>query len=222
MSRLARVVIPGLPHHVTQRGNRREPVFFNDADYAFYTKLILTAAQRANCEVWAGCLMPNHVHMIIVPSDEDGLRRMFADAHRRYTVRINARLNVTGHLWQGRFGSVAMDEAHLYEAVRYVALNPVRAGLVSRARDWQWATTGLHLAGTDDRAFKAQPVLDRVGDFAAYIDKIPLEEPEQWQALRRAETIGRPLGDDEWLSMLEAQTGRTLAVQRRGRKAPRT
>ena len=130
MARLPRLVIPGIAYHVTQRGNRRQQTFFEDADYALYRDLLAQSAQRAQAEVWAYCLMPNHVHIIIVPSDEDGLRRTFADTHRRYTGYINARNRWTGHLWQGRFGAVAMDEAHLAAAARYVAMNPVRAQLV--------------------------------------------------------------------------------------------
>ena len=128
MARLARLVMPGLPHHVTQRGNRRERTFFEEGDYDVYKGLLRAAVKKAGAQVWAYCLMPNHVHIIIVPGDIDGLRRTFADAHRRYTGFINARLRVTGHLWQGRFGSVVMDEAHLASAVRYVSLNPVRRG----------------------------------------------------------------------------------------------
>jgi putative transposase len=126
MARLPRLVIPGLPHHVTQRGNGRQRTFFEDGDYALYLDLFAAAAEQAHCEVWAYCLMPNHVHAIVVPSDEDGLRRTFGDLHRRYTAYVHARARKTGHLWQGRFGSVAMDEAHLYHALRYVSLNPVR------------------------------------------------------------------------------------------------
>ena len=101
MARLARAVFPGLPHHITQRGNRREPVFFEDDDYRRYLALIAEAARRAETSIWAYCLMPNHVHFIMVPSDADGLRRTFAEAHRRYTALIHARLKWTGHLWQG-------------------------------------------------------------------------------------------------------------------------
>ncbi len=136
MARLARIVIPGLPHHLTQRGNRRGRTFFQEGDYAFYLDLLAESCVKAGAEVWAYCLMPNHVHIILVPSDEDGLRRTFADLHRRYTGFVNARARTTGHLWQGRYGSVAMDDAHLLTAVRYVSLNPVRARLVRRAKDW--------------------------------------------------------------------------------------
>ncbi|MEM6460524.1 MAG: transposase [Pseudomonadota bacterium] len=137
MARIARIVVPGLPHHVTQRGNRRERTFFEDGDYALYLDLLAESSARAHSQIWAYCLMPNHVHIVVVSSDEDGLRRTFADLHRRYTGYINARARVTGHLWQGRYGSVVMDEGHLLNAVRYVTLNPVRAGPVTRARDWK-------------------------------------------------------------------------------------
>jgi putative transposase len=113
MARLPRLVLPGYPNHVTQRGNRRQQVFLGDADYVLYRDLLAGAARRAGAQIWAYCLMPNHVHVIVVPSDEDGLRRTFADAHRRYTGFINARQRWTGHLWQGRFGAVVMDEEHL-------------------------------------------------------------------------------------------------------------
>lgn len=137
MARLARVVVPGIPYHVTQRGNRRQQTFFEDGDFALYRDLLAEAARRAGASVWAYCLMPNHVHVIIVPGDADGLRATFAHAHRRYTGFVNARHRWTGHLWQGRFGAVAMDEQHLAAAARYVALNPVRARIVDRAEQWQ-------------------------------------------------------------------------------------
>ncbi len=110
MARLPRIVIPGLPHHVTQRGNRRAQTFFCDEDYTLYRYLLSEAAKKAGSEIWCYCLMPNNVHIIIVLSHEDGLRATFADAHRRYTGYINAHMRATGHLWQGCFGSVVMDE----------------------------------------------------------------------------------------------------------------
>lgn len=163
MTRLARIVIPGLPHHVTQRGNRRERVFFSDADYQFYLDELGLAAKKAGSEIWAWCLMPNHVHLLIVPADVDGLRLTVANAHRRYASRLNARNRWTGHLWQGRYGSVVMDEAHLYHALAYVSLNPVRARLVERAQDWPWSSARAHLTGTPDGITTLAPGLERVG-----------------------------------------------------------
>ena len=217
MSRLARVVLPGVPHHVTQRGNRREQTFFEDGDYGLYLDLLADAARRAQVEVWSYCLMPNHVHIIAVPQDEDGLRRTFRYVHRHYTGYINARLRVTGHLWQGRFSSVAMDEGHLMSALRYVALNPVRARLVARAGDWRWSSTGALLRGADDHVVKVAPALDRVGDFGAFLDEA-FDEALTYAPLRKAESIGRPVGAKDWLAAMEARTGRTLAPQKRGPK----
>lgn len=217
MARLPRLVLPGLPHHITQRGNRRERTFFEDGDYALYLDLLADAAQRSGVEVWSYCLMPNHVHIVAVPSDADGLRRTFRYVHRHYTGYINARLRVTGHLWQGRFGSVAMDEAHLVTALRYVALYPVRAGLVRRAEDWAWSSTRALLAGADDHVVTVAPALERVGNFAAFLGE-EFDEALSYAALRRAESVGRPVGSAEWLAEMEARSGLTLAPQKRGPK----
>jgi len=219
MARLARLVIPGLPYHVTQRGNRRETTFFDDDDFRVYRELLADAARAAGAKVWAYCLMPNHVHLVVVPSDPDGLRGTFANAHRRYARFINARNRWTGHLWQGRFGAVAMDEPHLAHAARYVALNPVRARLCDRAEDWPWSSARAHLSGRDDGLVEVAPLLERVGDFAAFLGTD--EDQQATRALRMAETTGRPLGDESWVAALEARTGRALAAQRRGRKAAR-
>jgi len=218
MSRLARLVIPGYPHHVTQRGNRRAQTFFEDGDYALYEFLLRESAEKAEAEVWCYCLMPNHVHIILVPSDEDGLRRTFAETHRRYTGYINTRMHVTGHLWQGRFGSVVMDEEHLAHAVRYVSLNPVRAGLVKRAQDWPWSSVACHLSGRDSNLAKVAPVLGRYSDFATFLDQKE-DNSEAFKVLRQSETTGRPAGSDSWIEKLEVLTGRKLKPQKRGPKA---
>ena len=217
MARLSRVVIPGVPHHVTQRGNRRGQTFFEDGDYELYRDLLSEAARKSGAEIWSYCLMPNHVHIIIVPKDEDGLRATFADAHRRYTGYINARMRVTGHLWQGRFGSVVMDEAHLAAAVRYVCLNPVRAGLVKFAQDWKWSSARALIDGKDDELVTVQPVLGRYGDFARFLGDDKNDE-EAWRRLRQSETTGRPIGDDEFLKSLEKRTNRIFRAQKRGPK----
>lgn len=217
MARLARIVLPGIPYHVTQRGNRRLQTFFEEADFALYHTLLADAAAKARTEVWCYCLMPNHVHLIVVPSDEDGLRRTFADAHRRYTGHINARHRWTGHLWQGRFGAVAMDETHLAHAIRYVSLNPVRARLVERAQDWRWSSVAAHLSGKDDELVRVAPVLDRCGSFAEFL--APSEDTDHAsRALRRSEKTGRPVGSADWIASLEARTGRQLSPQKRGPK----
>jgi putative transposase len=218
MTRIARVVVPGLPHHVTQRGNRQAQVLFEDSDRRFYLKLVSEAARAASVEIWAYCLMPNHVHFIVVPGDEDGLRKTFAEAHRRYTAWINHRNGWTGHLWQGRFASTVMDEHHLLNAVRYVALNPVRAGLAAKASEWPWSSAQAHLAGSDDGVVTVRPMLDRVDSFADYLDEPPDEIAIR--ALRASYSTGRPIGARLWLQRLEADAGRSLAPGPRGRRPP--
>ncbi len=217
MARLSRVVIPGVPHHVTQRGNRRERTFFEDGDYQLYLDLLADAARAAGVEVWSYCLMPNHVHLVVTPGDEEGLWRTFRKVHRHYTGHINARLHTTGHLWQGRYGSVAMDEGHLLSALRYVALNPVRARRVERAGDWRWSSTPALLAGRDDAVVRVAPALERVGDFAAFLDE-DFDEAAAYGPLRKAELIGRPVGASDWITAMEARTGLTLAPGKRGPK----
>jgi putative transposase len=216
MARLARLVVPGLPHHVTQRGNGRARTFFDEADYAFYRDLLAASCRAASVEIWSWVLMPNHVHLILVPADEDGLRRALAPVHRRYAGTIHARHDRSGHFWQGRFGAVPMDEAHLAAAARYVALNPVRARLVKRAGDWRWSSTPALLAGRPDGVTSLAPLLDRFAPFADFIATEPA--PELVDQLRRAETIGRPLGDRDFVEALEAKTGRALAPRKRGPK----
>jgi len=217
MARLARVVLPGHPHHVTQRGNGRAQTFFGAGDYALYRDLLAAHCAAAGVEVWAWCLMPNHVHLILVPSDPDGLRRALARVHRRYAGFIQARRKRTGHFWQGRFGAVAMDEQHLAAALRYVSLNPVRARLVERAQDWRWSSTRAHLRGRDDGLTALAPIRDRFPDFADLLASEP--ETNLFAALRAAESIGRPLGDDRFLVRIEKRTGRVLKPGKRGPKA---
>ena len=217
MARLARVVIPGHPHHVTQRGNGRSRTFFGDRDYELYRDLLAENCRNAGVEVWAWCLMPNHVHLILVPSDPDGLRHALARVHRSYAGIIQARRKRSGHFWQGRFGAVAMDEQHLAAALRYVALNPVRARLVKRAQDWPWSSTRAHVRGKDDGVTALKPIRDRFPSFAELLASEP--EADLFDRLRTAESIGRPLGDDRFFTRLQRLTGRVLKPGKRGPKS---
>lgn len=216
MARLARVVAPGLPHHVTQRGNRRQQTFFNDGDYAAYRELVAEGCEAAGVAVWGYCLMPNHVHLILVPSSEDGLRRALAEAHRRYSRRVNQREGWTGYLWQGRFASAVMDDAYLMACARYVELNPVRARLAERAEDWPWSSARAHLAGRDDGLVSVAPLLAGEPDWPAFLAQGL--DPAEHRALQSAERTGRPLGSEAFLARLEADLNRPLAKRKPGPK----
>jgi putative transposase len=216
MARLARVVVPGVAHHLTQRGNRRQTTFFSEADYALYRRLLAESCRRFGVAVWAYCLMPNHVHLIAVPEREGSLRLGLGDAHRRYSRHVNFREGWRGYLWQGRFASFPLDGRHLVAAARYVELNPVRARLAARAEDWPWSSARAHLAGADDELARAAPLLEVVGDWPAFLSAEV--SADELAAIRRHQRTGRPLGDDAFIDRLEARLGRKL---RPGKPGPR-
>jgi putative transposase len=216
MARLARIVAAGLPHHVTQRGNRGQRVFFRDQDYALYRSLLAEGCRAAGVAVWAYCLMPNHVHLILVPSNPDGLRAALGETHRRYTRQVNAREGWRGYLWQGRFASFPMDEPHLLAGARYVELNPVRAKLARRASDWRWSSARAHLAERDDGLVTVAPLLEMVSDWRAFL-RGGLSASEH-KAVRAGERTGRPLGSAPFVARLEKRLGRKLAKRKPGPK----
>ncbi len=199
-----------------QRGNRGERAFFVDNDYLLYRDLIATSARAAGTAVWAYCLMPSQVDLVLLPADPDGLRRALAETHRRYTTAINTRQGWTGPLWQGRYQSVTLDEPHLRSAVLYLSQKPVLDGLVANAADWPWSSVRAHLAGQDDGLVSVAPVLERVPDLKAALAQAVPEAVAV--ALRRAVGAGRPLGDAGFLDALEARLGRPLRPRKRGPK----
>jgi putative transposase len=217
MARLSRIVVPDAPHHVTQRGNRRQALFVEPADYALYRDLLAERLRANGVVCWAYCLMPNHVHLILAPRRAESLSRAVGEAHRRYTGFFNARARVTGHLFQGRFGCVAMDEAHCLNALRYLAFNPVRAELCASPREWPWSSVGAHLAARDDELVTARPALDIAPRFADLLEP----SAEEWAALDAFEALaanGRPLGNEAFLALAERKLGRSLRRRKPGPK----
>jgi len=217
MARLSRIVVPDAPHHVTQRGNRRQKLSSAPDDYALYRDLLAERCRANGVVCWAYCLMPNHVHLILAPATGEGLSRAVGEAHRRYAAFVNARARVTGHLFQGRFGCVAMDEAHTLTALRYLAFNPVRARLCATPGDWEWSSVRAHLARRNDALASVRPVLSIAPRFA---DLLALSRSEQ-DALAAFESLGgngRPLGDEAFIAMAERRLGRTLRKAKPGPK----
>jgi putative transposase len=213
---MARAVAAGYPHHITQRGNRRQQTFFCDEDYNTYISLMAEWCKKQHVEIWAYCLMPNHVHLIAIPESEDGLRSAIGEAHRRYTRHVNFRQGWRGHLWQGRFSSFPMDEGYLLAAARYVELNPVRAGLVEEPWSYPWSSAQAHVTGVDDHLVHAAPLRAMVQDWRGLLLS-PLSE-QGIDALRKYERTGRPLGNERFVDKLEATLGRILRRQKPGRK----
>jgi putative transposase len=216
MPRIARIVAVGHPHHVTQRGNRRQDVFFEEGDFEAYLSLVAEFCQKVGTEVWAYCLMSNHVHMIMVPKSPDGLRGAIAEAHRRYTLMINKRQNWRGHLWQGRFSSFPMSEEHLIAAARYIELNPLRANMVKDPKEYPWSSARAHLTGEDDKLVKVAPLLELVPSWSELLSSWVNED--EAGSFRHHEKTGRPMGAGGFVDSLGKLTGRDLQKKVAGRK----
>ena len=215
MARIARVIAPGYPHHITQRGNRRQDVFFCDDDYRAYLELMATWCKRCEVEILAWCLMPNHVHLIAVPHEQTSLARAIGEAHRRYTRMINFRQKWRGHLWQERFASFPMDERHLLAAARYIETNPVAAKMVKSPEAYRWSSVHAHLNGRDDILTKVAPLLELVDDWQAFL-KLPVAEDVK--KIQQHERSGRPLGGERFVTQLEKNAGRVLRPRKPGPK----
>ena len=220
MPRRPRIIIPGVPHHVTQRGNNRQDVFRSAEDRRVYLKILDAEARGHGVRILAWCLMTNHVHLVLVPDDAGSLARVLGQTHSRYALAFNREKDRVGHLWQNRFFSCALDGSHLLNAVRYVELNPVRAGLIGVAWEWPWSSALAHVG-----ASATDPLLD-----PAWADSFPDWDYTGWKeylepgltveelgAIRRATSVGEPLGSAEFLDNLERLAGKRLRVLARGR-----
>ena len=214
MARIPRVELVGFPHHVTQRGNRRLQTFYSNADYRAYLGLMTEAKKKAGVSIWAYCLMPNHVHYVVVPEGRGGLARLMQHSHRRYAWRVNRRMQWEGHLWQSRFYSCPMDEEHLMATVRYVELNPVRAGLCSDPGEWPWSSVHAHYRGDDDALVDVKPMLNRVSEWSAYLSEC--SPVDLIKTIRENVLSGRPAGDDAFVSMAEKSFGKRLRRRKPG------
>jgi putative transposase len=210
MPRIARLVAAGYPHHITQRGNYKQDTFLERSDYEYYLAWLEKYRRKYMLAILAYCLMPNHVHLVVVPEKQDSLARTLRICHTRYSVYFNKKNSVNGHLWQCRFYSCILDERHLYAAIRYVENNPVRDKLVQNAEDWEWSSARAHLN------------VGRINNIVSLCDIKQFIEIEDWENYLRSEdetmirnirtntSIGRPLGSDEFISKLEKIMGRQI------------
>lgn len=212
MPRIARFVGAGLPHHVTQRGNRRGQVFFSDADRQTYLALLREYTVKLEVAVLAYCLMSNHVHLVLIPAAKNALALSLRRVHTRYAQRINRAMEWKGHLWQGRYFASVLDETHCWAAIRYVERNPVRAGIVGKAEDYPWSSASAHCGLrkdpvlTIDHQWRRQ--IERIGNWSAWLAES--EEERHLDALRNNASKGMPCGSDEFINQLESTTGRRL------------
>lgn len=216
MARIARVVIPGLAHHVVQRGVRKMNVFFSDGDHREYLKMLAEQGERFGVKYFAWCLMSNHVHLIAIPAEESSLARGIGEAHRRYTRYINFREGWRGYLFQGRFHSFPLEGSYLLAAVRYVLRNPVRAGIVQRPWDYRWSSAWWFVdEKPGDPLAVPSDMLADITDRRFFL----LSEEESLSDFRKHTRTGRPLGSESFLAHLEQLTGCLLRPRKPGPKA---
>lgn len=220
MARLARVVVPGIPHHVTQRGNDRRDVFFCDDDRRMYLAILRDHCRRSRLSLLAWRLMTNHVHLVVVPEREDSLAAACGRTHNEYARWLHVKQRSIGHLWQNRFHSCPLEGRHLWDAVLYVEMNPVRASMAQNAADWQSSSAGAHLSGEDH-----WQILDlawwRANCEPGWWPNVlasGFQEAALAARISEATRTGRPLGDDTFVKELERATSRRLQPQRPGRK----
>ena len=219
MTRLARFVVPGAPHHVIQRGVHDEVLFASEEDYKHYGGLLAEGCRRCGVVVWAYCLMPTYIQLLLQPLRAEALARALGETHRRYAAHVNARKGNKGHLFHGRFTSVPVDAEYALAAARQLSLAPVEAGLAGRPEDWFWSSSYALLRGDDDGLVTVQPLLDRVGDFETFLAQGP--DPRLLAAIAAAETIGRPLGSPAFRADVARLLNRQVEPRKRGRKPSR-
>jgi putative transposase len=222
MARRPRVVLAGVPHHVTQRGNNRQTVFHDREDFGRYLELLAGYQAASGVRILAYCLMTNHVHLVAVPDGANGLARLLQRVHSEYALAANLRSGRNGHLWQNRFYSCPMDGTHLIRAMHYVESNPVRAGIVDAAWSWPWSSARAHvLEHVQDPVVAADWKDDWGGrwDFVEWREMLAAgaEGECDWQAVRVATQTGAPLGSERFVGELERRVGRRLRVRKRGR-----
>lgn len=212
-----RAIFPGIPHHVTQRGNHRERVFLSKGDPEAYLGLLHAYSRRFGIAIFAYCLMPNHVHLVVEPTSSDGLPRALRAVHCQYAQRIHRMRAITGHFWQGRYHSSALDPPHFLNAIRYVELNPVRARLIARPEDYPWSSAAARCGQRFDPLLEPQQsstLLSGIADWSAWLAQGI--EPDCLERLRRNAAGSLPCGSDAFVATLEKTAGRPLQYRTRG------
>ena len=218
MPRIARVVAENAPHHVTQRGNARRTVFEIDSDRLVYLSLPGDHFRLHELALLGFCLMPNHLHLIVVPKRPGSMALVLREAHGRYAAYLNARQGASGHVWQGRYYSCPLDGEHLWRALRYTERNPVRAGLVDRAERYPWSSAAIHCLGGDCWGEIDLGLWQQRWTCAEWREYVGIPDADNdAERIRKNTHTGRPLGTEEFVENVERALGRLLAPRRGGR-----
>jgi len=216
MPRIARVIAAGYPHHVTQRGNNRSTVFFDDEDRQTYLTLLKKYSEKHCLRIWAYCLLDNHLHLLVVPEQESSLARGVGLTNQVYTQYLNRKLSQSGRVWQNRFFSCVVEkEKYLWAVARYIERNPLQAGFAAGAEDYPWSSANSHITGKHD------PLLDDSwldgNERQGYAEFVRYDDEEINNAIRKATKTGRPLGSENFIDSLELSLGQGLRPRKSGR-----
>lgn len=222
MPRIARIIAPGYPHHITQRGNNRGTVFFDDEDRRMYLKLLSVYAQKHHVQIWAYCLMDNHLHLLAVPESETALSRGIGLANQVYTQYLNRKLKQSGRVWQNRFFSCVVEsDRYLWAVVRYIERNPLKAGLAASAETYRWSSAKANITGTPDTLLSTRSWLS-VQEQGAYAEFVRSKDEDTDNSIRRATRSGRPFGSESFVAALELRLGQSFKPGKPGRPRRKT
>jgi len=220
MTRRPRIVIPGWIHHVTQRGNHRQKVFYSDHDRVVYLQLLEEYCSKWGMQLIGHNLMDNHIHLAVIPEREDSLSNGIGQLHHDYALWQNIQCHRNGHLWQNRFFSTPVEEERVWEVLAYIELNPVRAGMVEFAWEWEWSSAQAHITGYDPTGLLNMSYWQKqfnAMEWKDYLERINGEE-SIWKNIRNATMRGLFLGKEETALQLEHELGKQLLLRKRGRK----
>jgi len=226
MPRKPRFVIPGVPLHIVQRGHNRAAVFFEDEDYLAYIDWLKQAALKYRCHVHAYVLMTNHIHILASPEDNEGITRMMQYIGRYYVPYINRKYGRSGSLWEGRYkASLVQEETYLLQCMRYIEMNPVRAGMVKSPLDYRWSSHHRNAYGIGVRDDFLEPHLiyhelgfDKGSRQAAYLTHFDaVESSDALSQINACWQTGVPLGDGRFKVEIESLLGQKVGYNRRGR-----
>lgn len=223
MPRLPRYILPSQPQHIIQRGNNQEPIFYDEADYCFYLEKLRAACQKHSCDLHAYVLMTNHVHLLLTPHNANGIGKVMQMLGRYYVQYFNYTYDRTGTLWEGRYRATLLDsEQYLLTCMRYIELNPVRAGMVDHSRDYPWSSYHHNALGLSDDRVLPHGLYRRLGSTdeerqAAYRALFRHRLAGRTiEALREATNKAWVLGNDRFKAQIESKLNRHCSPKARG------
>ncbi|MEM8833293.1 MAG: transposase [Pseudomonadota bacterium] len=216
MARQARIIVQNHPHHISQRGNRGESIFFEKDDFSTYMEILQKSLKDFDLDLLSFCLLPNQIHLLITPKEKDDLSRCIGETNRQYTRYINQKKDWTGHLFQNRFFSYAMDDQFVLRAARFIETLPVTAQITEKPQNYLWSSAKFRIKTIENSPIKPFNMFHLDQNWESFLNR--LMDPEELKKIQTHLQTGRPRGNSLFLDMVEKEIGRTVRPQKRGRK----